>query len=229
MPRSRCLYPAENRTGMMKMRFHHHSTMYMRSHWEGLMRCLSRRSLAATRSNGISALTLPWLLGDDGHGTCRAGHYGMKQFPRDHASFCRSLILTVLFFLISSFCFTRSLSRLFFRSKDFLNFSISRWQSFSFAAYVQDALYTARRMPARTTGWPATALKRWIYVYIYIRVDGKTNWTDYIKVEKGRGRQSSKKLGGLRGDEEGCWTLTAIWWRQVIRLLLLFTPPVFLP
>lgn len=140
-----------------------------------------------------------------------------------------NLDCSFFFFLISSFCFTRSLSRLFFRSKDFLNFSISRWQSFSFAAYVQDALYTARRMPARTTGWPATALKRWIYVYIYIRVDGKTNWTDYIKVEKGRGRQSSKKLGGLRGDEEGCWTLTAIWWRQVIRLLLLFTPPVFLP
>lgn len=211
----------------MKMRFHHHSTMYMRSHWEGLMRCLSRRSLAATRSNGISALTLPWLLGDDGHGTCRAGHYGMKQFPRDHASFCRSLILTVLFFFFNFFFLLHSLSLLtifplegFF---EFFYFSLAIFQFCSLRS--RRSVYSAQN--ASEDNWQARHRSKTLN--IYIRVDGKTNWTDYIKVEKGRGRQSSKKLGGLRGDEEGCWTLTAIWWRQVIRLLLLFTPPVFLP
>lgn len=136
----------------------------------------------------------------------------MKQFHKSHASFCRSLISTLLSFLT------------IFRSRNFFEFSpmSSAGEKIFLFRYTPCVLCT------QDTGYPVrqTTSHRMLY-----GGDGKTNWTDCIKAAKKGRRRLQKNFFfnyGLLGWG-GCRTLTAIWWRQLIRLLLLLASQFFSP
>lgn len=141
-----------------------------------------------------------------------AAHHGMKQFHKSHASFCRSLISTLLSFLT------------IFRSRNFFEFSPM--------SSVGEKMFLFRSTPCvcvhKTQGIPFGKLPAiGSYIEAMARLIGLI-----VSKQPKRSTSTSKKLfqlrvAGLGGG--GCRTLTAIWWRQLIRLLLLLPSQFFSP
>lgn len=98
-----------------------------------------------------------------------AAHHGMKQFHKSHASFCRSLISTLLSFLT------------IFRSRNFFEFSPMSRAGEKMLLFRYTPCVLCVCVCTQDTGYPVrqTTSHRILY-----RGDGKTNWTDCIKAAK---------------------------------------------
>jgi hypothetical protein len=157
-------------------------------------------------------LTLLLLLLNWDDGTCRAS----SSSPRNETVSQEPRLFLSLSNLDSSFFLDYFPLEEFFRILP----NVERW-----GENVLIPLYTVC-VCTQGTGYPVrqTTSHRILY-----RGDGKTNWTDCIKAAKKVDVDFKKTFSTTGCWVGGCRTLTAIWWRQLIRLLLLLPSQFFSP